>query len=412
MGGGIFSEERCPVCGGSYVDNGKGLVCPKHKKQQASRFRVRIKIDGKLTQARFTSYHDASRFLNGIRFKIDEGSFDHRDYQSDNPMGFQVQAAKWLEIKRKQVKPRTWNNLNAYMQKAMSAWGNRNIKEIRYADIEDFLFHKTGSSGMGDLSNKTRSNARSALHDFWMWLVQRDELTLAQVPKFPVVQFELAYRKTIGLDTQSKIIEEVKRISHEANQRVWIGIKWLSTYLSIRPGELIQLKEGSIDIENGIFILHPDMVKEKKQKLVPMIEEDIELVRNLPRSFLELPFFRHFDGRSGATPGEPFGQRYLYKWWKKACANLGVDGVDLYAGTRHSTVIALGKSFTPEQLKQATMHSTNKAFERYFRVKPDSLREIYQSAVDERKKKENPIPRIGKSNRSIGGSNSHIGDPD
>jgi len=25
-----------------------------------------------------------------------------------------------------------------------------------------------------------------------------------------------------------------------------------------------------------------------------------------------------------------FGQRYLYKWWKKACKNLKIDGIDLY----------------------------------------------------------------------------------
>lgn len=32
---------------------------------------------------------------------------------------------------------------------------------------------------------------------------------------------------------------------------------------------------------------------------------------------------------------------------------------------------------TPEQIKLASMHSTNKAFERYFRLEPDDLRNIY-----------------------------------
>jgi hypothetical protein len=128
-----------------------------------------------------------------------------------------------------------------------------------------------------------------------------------------------------------------------------------------------------------------------------MIEEDIEFVRSLPRSFPDMPFFRHFKGIGGATPGACFGPRYLWKWWKKACDNLGIKGVDLYAGTRHSTVIALGEHFTPEELRHASMHSTNKAFERYYRVKPDAVRNVYQKGRSEGTKKksalnDSPIP--------------------
>jgi hypothetical protein len=41
-------------------------------------------------------------------------------------------------------------------------------------------------------------------------------------------------------------------------------------------------------------------------------------------------------------------------------------------------VRALRKYRTPEQIKLASMHSTNKAFERYFQLEPDDLREIYK----------------------------------
>jgi hypothetical protein len=50
----------------------------------------------------------------------------------------------------------------------------------------------------------------------------------------------------------------------------------------------------------------------------------------------------------------------------------------LYGGTRHSSAIALRKYRTPEEIKRATMHSTNKAFERYFRIESDDLRGIYE----------------------------------
>jgi len=141
---------------------------------------------------------------------------------------------------------------------------------------------------------------------------------------------------------------------------------------------LIRLKEAEIDRQNGFLIIpHP---KEKKPKIVPMTEEDLKLVRSLPASFPEIPFFRHLQTRSDVRGGEPFGPRYLYKWWMKACENLGIEGVDLYGGTRHSTANYLGEFFTPEEIKAATAHTTNKAFERYYRIKPEQVCSLYEKA--------------------------------
>jgi hypothetical protein len=61
-------------------------------------------------------------------------------------------------------------------------------------------------------------------------------------------------------------------------------------------------------------------------------------------------------------------------------SSLGIGGVDLYGGTRHSTVTALRQVATPEEIKNATFHSTNKAFEGYFQIKEDDARSIYLKA--------------------------------
>ena len=93
--------------------------------------------------------------------------------------------------------------------------------------------------------------------------------------------------------------------------------------------------------------------------------------------FPEHNFFRSCKGEEGVAPDVPFNEKRLYKWWKKACANLGVEGVDLYGGTRHSSVTALREFCTPEEIKRATMHSTNQAFERYYQTDGEELRKIY-----------------------------------
>ena len=56
----------------------------------------------------------------------------------------------------------------------------------------------------------------------------------------------------------------------------------------------------------------------------------------------------------------------LYQYWKRACANLGIEGIDLYGGTKHSTVRAMREFFCPDEIKQSTGIVWNKAFERHF----------------------------------------------
>jgi integrase len=370
MRGRIYSDQKCPICDGTFIhdDHRRGLFCKKHPKQRATeRFRVQF---GRKTRRRFNNYFEAMRFLDGLRWEVDQGTYDPRDYRVSNPLGFETLALKWLAVKKKEVKKKSYNNLNNYITKAIEAWGQRNIKSIGYGEIEDFLHSR-------DVSDKTKSNMKSGLHSFFEWVARREKIP---VPEFPVISFELGMRKIIDKGTQQSIIDEVYRLTYETNPKVWLGIKWLATYISIRPGELLNLKEKDIDIKLGYFIIpHP---KEKRPKLVPMIDEDIEILENMPRGLPELYFFRHVNGVSGIAGGQQFGNKYLYKWWKKACHNLGIEGVDLYGGTRHSSTTALREFYSPEQIRSSgTLHSTNKAFDRYLQIQAKDAKNIYQTAA-------------------------------
>ena len=234
MKGGIYSDQRCPDCCGRFKDDNRtGLKCREHPEQRASRFRVRF---GKLgVNKRFESYKEAQRFLTGVRFKYDEGTFDIRDYQKEIPLGFETLTKKWLAIKEQEVKGGSYRNIENTVKRAMAVWGNRNIKEIGYAEIEDFLrelkLEKTGKS----VSDKTRANMRAVLHNFWTWLCKRRVLKPQQMPEFPEVKFELGFRKTIDKATQMAVLAEIHRISYDTDPKVWLAVKWLCTYIAIRP---------------------------------------------------------------------------------------------------------------------------------------------------------------------------------
>lgn len=358
MKGGIYSDEKCPICGGKYRDFGNALCCPIHPKCKASSFKVKF---GDITK-RFKSYGEAARFLIGLRFKTDENTFDARDYKKDNPLSFTNMVNKWLEHKKDEVKRNSYRSISNHMDKAKECFGHRNVKELQYGDFDDFMH------GL-KLAQKTKHNILSTVHSFYSWLKLRRDIQM--MPDFPFPEkVEMGYRRTVDKETQIAIIEEVKRIAPE--EKTYIGIMLLSTYFSIRPNEMRLLREGNIDTGNGYLHIPADQSK-TGYKSIPLIPEDVELFKQFEMSpFPETPFFRHDNGRM-------FGINHFYKYWKRACRNLGIEGVDLYGGTKHSSARALRKFHTPEEIQRAMMTTTNKAFERYFKMESEDARMVYQS---------------------------------
>jgi len=347
----------------------------------------RVKINGKTYyQVKFkggisftrASKAEAERILNGLRYETDRGTLDPRDYRKDQPLAFNRLAKQWLKHKRSVVRPGTFRNLKNYIIKAVSEWGNTNIKGIGYAEIEDFLYGQ-------DVSNKTRSNMKSCFHDFWQWLRRRRVITVDQVPEFPEIKYELGWRRIIDIETQQAIVEAVQEMTRSINPKIYIGLRLLCTYPDIRPGELINVREKDIIFDPGVISIRRP--KEKKPKAIFLLEEDVELMRSIPRGLPDLFYFRHTKGVSGAQAGARFGDKYFYKWWKRGCEVVGIEGVDLYGGTRHSTVYSLRKILSPEQIRRGSGHETNEAFERYFQRDINDARMVYQAARTNQVKK-------------------------
>jgi integrase len=186
------------------------------------------------------------------------------------------------------------------------------------------------------------------------------------IPDFPKIKYTLGYRNILDVKDQASVLNEIHRISYSFNPRIYIGILWLCTYPGIRPNEMRNLKEKHINM-NGYLILPTP--KEKRYKKIAMSEDDIDLYQSIrPIGKPDMYFFRHIKGNGTAKPGNQFGKDYFYKWWKSACKNLGIEGVDLYGGTRHSTLSMLQTDLSEEEImRHASMHSSNIALRRYIR---------------------------------------------
>ena len=334
-------------------------------------FQVRF---GRKLCKHFKTLSDAERFLNYVRVQTDEGIFDIRDHRQNMPLSFSTLAERWLEMKQLKVKRKSFNNLSNYMTKAMRHFRDTNIKTINYGNLEDFLYH---SDDIKNLSDKTRSNIKSCLHDFFKWISRREKIPC---PDFPDTPFELGTRKITDIATQQDVINEVYRQTYHINPKIWIGIKWLATYPSVRPSELLNIQEKHINRRSGTIVFpHP---KEKKPKMIFLDAEDKDLLNRFPITLnQELYFFRHVKGISGVKVDQKFADNYLYKNWRKACKVVGLEGVPLYPGTKHTTATGLSEYCTPEEVKDLTGH-VSKAFERYFMNKQGRAKKVTAKLKD------------------------------
>lgn len=340
-----------------HVEQKRNCFCLKCNIPASGKYIVRF---GKDIFKRFSNYHDAFIFLFGLRFKTVEKTFDKRDYKKEQPLGFETQARKWLEVKQEQVKPSSWRNLRSYMNKAIDTWGQTNVKQISYGHIEDFLFSKKNFQ-----NDKTRSNARSCLHDFFSWLKKREAVP---IPDFPDCKYDLGRRVITSWDVQSKIIEEVKRICDEESPKVSFGIELLATYINLRPDDLRRIREEDFDPESGFIIIHNPTKRKNTFKSVRLTQEHKERWQAFRERFPGLPhvpFFRHTTGKGHRTNDGGFGAKIFWANWKRACANLGIENLDLYGGTRHTTATELSRIAGHDNTKKASGHLTNKAFDRY-----------------------------------------------
>ena len=338
----------------------KGNVYP-------TKYGYQVRFGRKLTK-HFTTLQEAERFLNGVRFKSDEGSFDLRDYKRSNPLCLAAQAEKFLQSKRhmKSVK-----KYELRLMPWIERFAQVNVKEIRFAQIQDTI---TELQDVGR-SSKYIKDIVDTLRCLYRWMVDRDEIRIDQMPKFPKISFSMKLRRVVSKEDQERILQELHRISFDTNPRIYYAVLFLATYIGLRPAELRAIKEVDIDLRNALIVIpHP---KERNPKIVYLLDEDVEMLKGLPRGMPWMHLFRHQEGNGGAEPGGPFGPDYLQRWWNQACANLGIEGVPLYPGTRHSSAIAMRETTSPEAVKRATGHRTNAAFERYLQVTGSELRELY-----------------------------------
>lgn len=215
MKGRIYTRQKCAVCGASmpYDERRGGCFCPSHPNFCATgQYLVQF---GRQINKRFSDIRAAERFLNLCRAETDAQKFDARDYAAQNPLGFRSLAEKWIEAKKNTgIRPQTVVQYRYFINLAIAQWGDTNIKGIGEPEIEDFLLGDILRPDGQPIAPKTRANLKSALHDFWSWVLRREKRRTPglEMPVFPEIRVEMQMRAVVSISTQMSILDEIHRI--------------------------------------------------------------------------------------------------------------------------------------------------------------------------------------------------------
>lgn len=373
--GGIYSDSRCPMCKLPFVDDLKvALRCPDHPQITSTTFKVKIRG----TTARFGGYFRAKDYLYAARKALAEGTW--QPGKEKKTLGHIHDAfIEWKQsmVNMGRLKPSTVNAYHSRLCRILNVIGiSKDASSVKYRHVHKFLY----DSG---LAPKSIYDSYTVFKEMMDWAFHMDDIT--ELPKWPAFDFSLEHdmkrRKTVDKDTQSRILHDMYLAEWEIRPRLYLGVRFLTTYISIRPSELLKVNEGDYDRQMGTLLIRESKTS-KRPKIIKLTKQDIYLLHELPRGLPGLPLFRHDVPCGGINAGTRFGQAAFYRAWKRSCKRLGIKGVDLYGGTRHSSAISLYKDagVSPEEIKKATGHKTSLAFTRYFKLDLDDVLEIHALA--------------------------------
>lgn len=382
MKGGVYTDERCPVCDGKFQRTEEGLMCPIHltrprkcyvqvynkQKQRA----VNIKSDPNTRQP-FTSFEQAMDLLTEIRREIyrKRGDFDATRYLavSIKKFSFTNWSDDWLikkkaEVEKERRSPSYLKALRVYLTKYQAFFGDTDIRDIGPEQINDFYLQVDGAP-------KYVKNIMDCLHkmlaDALKWK------NIHEMPGFPeyseIPEVEI---KTIDLKIQDMIIKSIP------NQMDRIFILFTARQM-VRPSETRALQWQDLDLEFGRVTIRRHFslnrirpaTKAKQIKYLPLDGEVKEALKALPRH-LTSPFV-FFKGN-----GRPFSEAWARKIWAKACKKAGVS-ISLYQGTRHSSATEAADRVGIDATQEFLHHTNRKMTERYAKANPDRLKPVLRN---------------------------------
>ena len=348
MSGRIVSRQKCPECKrtGRFVDNGRGLVC-QCGRFWADRFDIRIGYQGKdhtigfnRRGERLRFYEHARRVLGEIRSLIEHQEFYPGDYKSgkSNDYLFKNYLERYAARERMRLLP---ERLGTYQAKAGTwrhlAWlGDKNIKDIRAGDLQDFA--NLPCLRMALAPSYLKSVLAELKHIFIEALNRED---IARIPKMPTIKVVKPKIVWMYPEQQEAVIEAMPEVHRPL-------FRFMMLY-GVRRGEACGLcwdmvdrtprenfPYGTVTIARTRWVKDlKDRTKGGRARVLPIFEEFAAYLDSIPHGIGKTPVFKYHRAQE-ARSCEFYNSSTVTRIWKMALRKAGLPHIPRKNGTRHS----------------------------------------------------------------------------
>ena len=321
----------------------------------------------------FYSRQHAQVTLGQIQAEIQRGIFDPDWYSKSRKSlhSFEVYVTQWLtrldkRYQRGDISGSHYRHSRHYVNTMfMPRFGHSELSEIKTKDIRDFFLDL-------ECSAKTQLNIMSTLHKI-LAAAHQDEL-ITEIPSFPKYNVPDPNWKWTSVEIQEKIFEHL-------DPEAIFPIYFLVSH-GCRPGEARALTWADLDLQNDTITICKAVsdgkirhTKSRRARVIPMDNTWKEMLLQQPRPLNpNTHVFLH--------KGKPLSDSWLTRKWNSACKMGGVDGLNLYSGSRHSFASQLvNQGASLAIIGRFLGHSTPTMTRRYAHLDMEPLRQVQENRV-------------------------------
>ncbi len=390
MVGSVRTKERCRKCGGKF--EGEPLCCPFCLTTPKRYFvdfswpsQGRIKLYSDQQGFPLDSWERASRLLNAIRYEVDQGKFDPREYVSQGHLSlmFANYAREWLqrrelEYERGHIVKSYLIEMRDYVRRYyLPFFAKFNIRDIREGHIEDFRNWLPPH-----LSAKTIHNILGILHKLFKDAFRRKDILV--LPEFPKVEKGDPVTRWISEEEQRLVLAQM-------DDPVRRAFYLFLMKQGCRPGEARALKWENLDLKNGYVTIAASFninefkpyTKERDVRYLPLHPEVWKVLLSLPRQLSGWVF---------TLNGKPLTQWTASDYWRRAARKAKIR-VCCYQGTRHSLASqAINRGVSERKIGDMLGHKTLTSTRRYAKLHADSLKEVWGEELHQQENGRVPKP--------------------
>lgn len=306
--------------------------------------------------------------------------------------GIRTLLDRWVEVFRRRVEtgsraPRTlreyerWAGPEDSPKAHFSWWYGASIWEVDPAGLEEWSYwmHQRG------LSPKTQRNVMAGLHSFLTW-VARDVRGDFDVPAFPWPEVDEHAPKILAPPVQAQVLAAIPKpkagifycmaqcLVRPGEARALRVRDWLGDDIRVARAAKDRLARGEV---RGLKSRNVKTVFAGEWPLGDWLLEHVSAERRLADP--DGPLFANPDGHEGGW----WSETAMRRTWAKACREVGVPGVSLYEGLKHSSATHLKAMGADDRLLAAMMgHRDPRSVEKYAKLQGSAIREALRRLRD------------------------------